>query len=399
MASEKSRETRKIRPNPLRQLILVGLAVVGLALGYGLGFVFKAAPPEPAAKSAHPAPVAEKPQPTVPTPAHPQLPPPNVVLPEDVDAGNTGPVRAYEEALPKEIVVTVERIGPSPPSAPTRTEAPSPPTTQTEAPPSKKATVPVLAETASLPNPPMPAPSDTQPPVWQHHAVKVKRDGRPMIAIVFDDLGIDKSRTARAIALPGPLSMSFLTYATRLDMQTAAARGAGHEIWMHVPMEPGSATIDPGPHVLLTGLSRNELLSNLRWSLDQFDGYVGINNHMGSRFTADASGMDVVMKELKARGLAFLDSVTSGASKGRRAALAAGVDFASRNIFIDHEDDIGTIEKQLAKIESLARKQGHAVAIGHPREKTLRAITPWLKNLSQRGFQLVPVSVLLQQPG
>jgi len=100
---------------------------------------------------------------------------------------------------------------------------------------------------------------------------------------------------------------------------------------------------------------------------------------------------------LNRRGLAFLDSVTSGQSQGRQAAVAAGVDFAIRNIFIDHQNDVTMINQQLAKIEVLARKQGHAIAIGHPREKTLQAITPWLKGLEEKGFQLVPVSTLLQQ--
>ncbi|MEK9726043.1 MAG: divergent polysaccharide deacetylase family protein, partial [Rhodospirillaceae bacterium] len=160
-----------------------------------------------------------------------------------------------------------------------------------------------------------------------------------------------------------------------------------------------SQQVDPGPHALLTGLAPQALQANLTWSLDRFSGYVGINNHMGSRFTAAADGMDRVMAELKARGLAFLDSVTSGRSQGSRAATRAGVDFAVRNIFIDHQDDLATIRTQLGRIERLAHDQGHAIAIGHPREKTLAAIAPWLDSLEDKGFQLVPVSALLHRPG
>lgn len=396
---------KKVRPNPVRQLILVGLAVVGLGVGYGLGYLFKAPRPAPVAEP-QPQPVAEPAVAPAPTPAaqadaaHPALPPPNTVLPEDAVVA-PGPVRAYEEALPKEIVVTVERLG-----SPKPATGPAPAAAQDTSPPAAPPpAAPDAAAPASQPPPPAsqraeqsaadgPAPAAA----WRAQAVAVTPDGRPMIAIVFDDLGIDKARTRRAVDLPGPLSMSFLTYATHLDEQTAAARAAGHEIWLHMPMEPGSRQIDPGPKALLTSLDEAALRANLRWSLDRFAGYVGINNHMGSRFTANLAGMRLVMAELKERGLAFLDSVTSGASKSRQAAAEAGVDFTTRNIFIDHEDDIAAIQRQLAQIEALARKQGHAIAIGHPREKTLAAITPWLESLDARGFQLAPVSAFLTPP-
>lgn len=381
MASDQPTQGRTIRPNPKRQVILVALALMGLAIGYGFGFVFKPSPAPPAVKSEPARAVKRQSAPLASTSNEkkakldakaPTLPLGNVVLPENVLPKIEGPVRAYEEALPKEVIVTVERLG-----VPKASPAEAQPSTPVE----QAAVSPAEATTSKA---------------WHKFAVPVTPDGRPMIAVVFDDLGIDKSRTRRAIALPGPMSMSFLTYATQAAEQIDAARKAGHEIWMHVPMEPSSRSIDPGPKVLLREANTEELAKSLEWSLDRFDGYVGINNHMGSRFTTYLPGMQVVMEELNRRGLAFLDSVTSGQSQGRQAAVAAGVDFAIRNIFIDHQNDVTMINQQLAKIEVLARKQGHAIAIGHPREKTLQAITPWLKGLEEKGFQLVPVSVLLQ---
>jgi len=85
-----------------------------------------------------------------------------------------------------------------------------------------------------------------------------------MIAVVIDDLGIDRRRTARAIALKGPLTLSFLTYADGLAEQTAVARAAGHELMLHVGMEPAGAGVDPGPNVLTTDAGAEEL----RWRLD-----------------------------------------------------------------------------------------------------------------------------------
>ena len=79
------------------------------------------------------------------------------------------------------------------------------------------------------------------------------------------------------------------------------------------------------------------MLRRLRWDLDRFDGYVGINNHMGSRFTGDAAGMEPVMEELKARGLMFLDSRTTGNSTGIEAGAPAGRALAARDVFLDNE--------------------------------------------------------------
>ena len=232
---------------------------------------------------------------------------------------------------------------------------------------------------------------------WEKFAVPVQPDGRPMIAIVFDDLGIDKSRTKRVIELPSPLTLSFLPYANNLGVQLKAARKAGHEIWMHVPMEPRTPAIDPGPQVLLTGSSPSEIKENLAWNLDRFDDYVGINNHMGSRFTEHLAEMHVVMEELHRRGLAFLDSVTSDQSQAELAATTAEVDFATRNIFIDHKDNLNMIRIQLEKTKNLARKKGHAIAIAHPRDKTLKVISSWFNQADQANFLFVPVSALLQK--
>ena len=220
----------------------------------------------------------------------------------------------------------------------------------------------------------------------------------PKIAIVFDDLGIDLFRTKKIMELRGPLSLSFITYAPKLKEQTKNAQRAGHELWMHMPMEPRSNNIDPGPNVLLTGLPRKELEAAIQWNLTQFSGYVGINNHMGSRFTADLESIRIFMRELKKHNLIFLDSKTSSHSVARKAAIEANVPFIVRNIFIDHIDETKEIKKMLVQVEKLAHKTGYAVAIGHPKDNTLREIKPWLNTLESKDLQLVPLSKLVKYP-
>jgi len=134
------------------------------------------------------------------------------------------------------------------------------------------------------------------------------------------------------------------------------------------------------------------LLGKLAWNLDQFEGYVGVNNHMGSRFTQDAEGLRVVMTELKRRRLFFLDSLTTPKSIGLRVARDVGLTSAARDVFLDHDDDAKMIERQLARLERKARKLGVAIAIGHPRDRTLAALEAWLPTLAQKGISLIPAS-------
>lgn len=257
---------------------------------------------------------------------------------------------------------------------------------------------------ARMPAPPEPPPGFTfgRPPkvvgsaTWQRHAVPVAAsDGRPRIVVVIDDLGLNRPATRRTIALPGPLTLSFMSYADGLRALGKAARAAGHEMMLHLPMEP-SNRLDPGPKALLLSDNPAQQRANLRWSLDRLDSYVGVNNHMGSAFTADEAGMRLVMSELRRRGLLFLDSRTAADTKGLELAGAFGVPVAERHVFLDHEVSHGYIRDQLSEVEGIARRDGVAIAIGHPYAETLDVLEEWLPSLGERGFQLVPVSAAVR---
>jgi len=264
------------------------------------------------------------------------------------------------------------------------------------APPEKSVQPARPTEEATL-RPPPPMPPAAAKPAWLRYAVPVPPTGnRTLVAVVLDDLGLDRARTAEAIRLSGPLTLSFMTYASDLAAQTQAARRAAHELLLHVPMEAVDQHADPGPHGLFTALSRDEILERLRWGLGRFDGFVGINNHMGSKFTSDERAMAPVMEELHSRGLVFLDSRTSPSSAGIRLAVAYGVPHAARDVFLDDEQRPAAIDKQLARVEQLARQHGSAIAIGHPHDTTIAALKAWLPLLGEKGLALVPVSAVVR---
>jgi len=371
-----------IRPNFKRQALYAAIALFAVLGGYSAGLMFKTDPQgslqlavSTTQKSSNGS------EQNTGEPVHPEEPPsrttdslPNTaVYPDPLHSKIDLPVRAYEEALPSEVHESEVKVGVNEKS--------------------------LSIEGGGMlrsPGPTAEAPDSLPLPPWRRYAVAFpKAGGRPMVAIVIDDLGMDRKRTARAMGMKGPLTLSFLAYAEDLNAQTAVARAGGHELLMHVGMEPIDKSVDPGPNVLLTGLDSEEIRRLLEKNLGRFEGYVGINNHMGSKFTADVSGMAVVMEVLKLRGLLFLDSRTTGRSVGVKLAEEMGVPVAERNIFLDNVNDSVAISARLRELEQLARRRGYAVAIGHPRDATLDALEGWLQNLEDRGLALVPLSAVV----
>ena len=231
-------------------------------------------------------------------------------------------------------------------------------------------------------------------PTWLQNAVAPVIDDRPAIAVVIDDLGVNRKGTAAVSRLDGPLTLAFLPYAANLTEQTRAARAAGHELMVHMPMEPAGDDY-PGPNALLASLEPAELVSRVGSYLRSFPGFVGANNHMGSLLTADSRYMSLVMAELRRHGLLFLDSRTTPRSVAAREARRLNVPYAERDVFLDNEIDLDAVLRQLARVESIARSKGYAVAIGHPHDVTIEALRGWLPTLDARGFALVPISAIV----
>ena len=230
-------------------------------------------------------------------------------------------------------------------------------------------------------------------------ATSVETGSMPAIAIVIDDLGLSAVHTHQAIALDRAVNLAFMTYAPLPEAWIGRAQAAQHEILVHVPMQPLNDRIDPGPRALTVSLSDAEILERLRWGLGRMDGYVGINNHMGSRFTQDRPGMSVVMAEVEARGLLYLDSVTIGRTVCGAAAAPLRVPFAERNVFLDDEATVAGVSRQIAVLEKFARRQGSAIAIGHPHPATLSVLAEWLPSAAARGFRVVPLTSVMRRKG
>jgi hypothetical protein len=161
-------------------------------------------------------------------------------------------------------------------------------------------------------------------------------------------------------------------------------------------MEPkGYPEVDPGIGALLTEMTDIELVAALRKNLDSLPQVKGVNNHMGSEFCENAKKLRLVMRELKNRGLFFVDSRTTSRTQAYRVAQEEEVLSAERNVFLDNIQSTQAVRRQLKKLIQLAKLKGQAIGIAHPHEVTLKVLKEDIPKLSSKGVELVPVSHLV----
>lgn len=215
------------------------------------------------------------------------------------------------------------------------------------------------------------------------------------IALVIDDMGVNQAKSREVLEISAPLTLAFLPYAPHVSEMAADAKAKGHELLVHVPMEPLSATENPGDNALLSGMTPEQLVSALDKNLSAFTGYAGINNHMGSKFTQDEAALRVIMPVLKERGLYLLDSKTIASSKAHALALEVGVPSIERDVFLDDDVALDAVRFQAEKTLRIAVERGRAVAIGHPKENTILAIQEYMPKFAAAGCEIVPLSRLI----
>lgn len=219
---------------------------------------------------------------------------------------------------------------------------------------------------------------------------------RAKIALIITELGMRSRSTRRAIAdLPSRVTFAFSPYASNLIEWGEQARRTGHEALLMIPMEPVNyPQNDPGPLSLLTSRSPRENINLLKSSLGRMTGYVGIVNHMGSRFTAASESLRPVLEEIQRRGLMLVDSRSTPYSRAASMARAIGLPTAFNNAYIDEDVNPTVIAQQLEELEKWARVYDYAVGMGRPYPVTIDAVKLWAAGLPERGFELVPITAI-----
>ena len=208
---------------------------------------------------------------------------------------------------------------------------------------------------------------------------------RPRVAIIIDDIGYDRPLLRQFLALDIPLTFAVLPESPFQRSMVKEIRSRGREIMLHQPMEPEEyPRVKPGPGALLASMSPDDLIAQLNRNLDALPGVKGVNNHMGSRLTAESARMYQVFSVLKERELFFVDSRSTVATVCRPSARMLQVPFAERDVFLDHLQDAGFVRRQFRELLREADKHGQAVAIGHPYPVTVQIFREFLPTLKKR---------------
>lgn len=235
-------------------------------------------------------------------------------------------------------------------------------------------------------------------PIKKPKAAKKLTGKKAKIAIVIDDVGMNIKQSKTAINLPSAVTLAMLPYATNVRELSEKAKSKGHELIIHTPMEAMNDDVSLGSLALRSDMGKAAFKKEFNKIANSFDGYVGINNHMGSRLTQDDKAMNMLMSELNKRGLFFLDSKTIATSVAADVAGQHNIPHATRDVFLDHEETPEFVLAALKKTEAVARDHGAAIAIGHPKQVTMTALKKWIPTLERRGFELVPLSALVNPP-
>jgi polysaccharide deacetylase 2 family uncharacterized protein YibQ len=218
----------------------------------------------------------------------------------------------------------------------------------------------------------------------------------PRIAIIIDDLGDRLNDGKRVVQLPGAVTVSIIPYTPYSKHLALLAHSNQKEIMLHLPME----SMDErylGRGGLSENMSEQQFIQTLYETLEAVPDIRGVNNHMGSRLTQDATKMSWVMSGIQRHGeLYFVDSRTTSESQADNVAREYGLEHARRDVFLDDDKDLAQMKKQWKYLLQLARHNGTAIAIGHPYPETIQFLQQVLPTIANEGIDLVPVSELIQ---
>lgn len=224
---------------------------------------------------------------------------------------------------------------------------------------------------------------------------------KAVVAFVIDDWGYNKNNVGLILEIKRPVTVAILPN-LRYSEEIAREIKKGnkpHDIILHLPLESKS-NVTPEPNTIRCDMEEKKILSILRGDLESMPGIIGVSNHQGSRATRDKKVMKIILGELKKKKLFFLDSLTTPDSACRGIAGRARLKFAERDVFLDltAKKDLKEMEfyvkRQIQKLARIALEQGSAIAIGHDKAVTLKAIKNSIPELEAQGIKIVPLKEL-----
>lgn len=214
---------------------------------------------------------------------------------------------------------------------------------------------------------------------------------KPVVAIIIDDVGYDMKNLKKLLNFSEPLTLSILPYSPHAMESARLIHKKGKEVMLHLPMEPEDyPEADPGKGAILTSMTESEIAAIITGDLQRVPFAKGVNNHMGSKATADEDTMRNTLRNLQ--GLFFVDSRTTTATMAYELAKKMNIPTAEKTLFIDHEVDTKYAVDKIMKLGEKALKNGSALGIGHNKENTYKALKIALPRLEKKGVNVVSAS-------
>lgn len=219
-------------------------------------------------------------------------------------------------------------------------------------------------------------------------------------AIIIDDVGNGLEGSNQLFKINAPLTVAIMPFLRTSREDAIRAHKAGYEVILHVPMEPNHGKKSwLGPGVITTQMSDQEIKKTLRKEIDSIPYVKGMNNHMGSKATANQRVTKAILEVAKEKNLYVVDSVTTPHSKIIPLATQMGIPCISRSVFIDNENSLTHMKQQLMLILQQARHRGWSVGIGHVGHQglnTTSSIQSMLPVFKKSNVNLVHVSKIIQ---
>lgn len=228
----------------------------------------------------------------------------------------------------------------------------------------------------------------------------VNAEGRqqwPVVSIIIDDIGYHEQIDREMVDLPGDLTFAILPGGPQAKKLATYAHLQGKEVMLHMPMQ-STLGLAAEIGVLNIDMEKAGVVNALQQAFAKVPHAIGMNNHQGSLLTRHPGHMAWVMTELLSKGSFFVDSRTSKKSVAEQVANEVGVPVIRRDVFLDHDINEASIHQQFNRLLSLAKKNGHAVAIGHPHPETLAVLRQMLPQLAAENIKVVPISSQIKAP-
>ena len=216
------------------------------------------------------------------------------------------------------------------------------------------------------------------------------------IGIIIDDFGYRNDEISDGfLDLNASLTYAIIPGHEHSRSFSEKAKNAGYEVIIHMPMENTGKTYGEEEFVLTTDMDNETIKRRINHALAQIPAAIGMNNHQGSKASANQYVMSTIAKILKKENKFFIDSRTTVETIAESTMEIFGVPTASRNIFLDNDDDEEKITGQLMKLVRKSEKDGFSIGIGHVKPKTLSVLQKQIPILQKKGYKFEFVSKML----